>query len=90
MALLKNIHHGVIQHNGHIVKTLVESNRQKLIYELNTWFLDYCYANNLDIEQLPPLDDWTRSDEDASCWAVEFPDATWQVSIRHELMEFTK
>ena len=88
MPLVKNIHHGGIRKDGNIVKTFAAPNRQKLVYEINNWFFDFFYAGDIDIQQLPPLDDWTHSSEDVSCWSVKFPDATWEVWIRHEIMEF--
>lgn len=88
MLAMKTIHHGGIRQNGVIVNTFTAATRQKLIYELNSWFFDYFYAHKLDIKQLPPLDDWIRSTEDVSYWSLTFPDTTWEVWIRHELMEF--
>lgn len=88
MAFMKTIHHGGIRRDGNIVQTFVKTSRQKLVYEINTWFLDFFYAQGDDIQQLPPLDDWTRSSEDISCWSIQFPDSTWEVWIRHELIEF--
>ena len=88
MALVKTLHHGGIRKDGKIVETFVKSRRQTLMYDINTWFFDYFYANELDIQQLPPLDDWTRSVEDGTCWSIKFPDTTWEVWIRHEIMEF--
>lgn len=88
MLTMKTIHHGGIRQDGVIVQTFSAPSRQKLIYELNSWFFDYFYANKQDIEQLPPLDDWHRSIEDVSYWSLSFPNNTWEVWIRHELMEF--
>lgn len=88
MALIRTIHHGIIKRSDTIITTFTASSRQKLVYELNTWFFDFFYASNFDIQQLPPLDDWTHSSENMSCWSIEFPDTSWEVSIRHEIMEF--
>ena len=88
MIAIKTVHRGGIRQNGAIVQTFVTASRQKLVYELNSWFFDYFYANKHDIKQLPPLDDWLRSTEDGSYWSLAFPDDMWEVWIRHELMEF--
>jgi hypothetical protein len=88
MALVKVLHQGGISRNGHIIKTFTKPSRQKLIYELNTWFFDYFYAGDLDVQQLPPLDDWTRAVEDPLYWSIQFPDDTWSVWITQEVIEF--
>lgn len=88
MPLLKTLHHGGIRRDGHLIHVFTESSRQKLIYAINNWFLDYFYANQIDILQLPPLDDWQRSTEDGTYWSVKFPDETWDVFVRSELIEF--
>lgn len=88
MLAIKTIHLAGIKQHNIIIKTFTAASRQKLIYELNTWFFDYFYANQYPIKQLPPIDDWKRSTEDATYWSIKFPDDNWEVWIRHELMEF--
>jgi len=88
MPLIKTLHHGGIRHDGHLVHVFTESSRQKLIYAINNWFLDYSCAKQIDVVQLPPLDDWQRSTEDATFWTVTFPEDGWEVFVRSEVIEF--
>lgn len=87
MPTIKTIHHGGIEHDGHVIKHFSEPSRQKLMYELNSWFFDMLYASGRDIVQLPPLDDWNHSAENTTYWSFTFLDE-WHVWITHEIMEF--
>jgi hypothetical protein len=88
MSLLKTVHVGTIQLGPETMFTIVKPDRQKLIYALNDWMFDYQYANSMDIKQIPPLDDWDHSHEDATCWAINFPNLEWTIIVRAEPIEF--
>ena len=87
MALVKYVHEGAIVHKDKTLKTFVQSSKTKLLYDINCWFFDYLRANDMTIDQLPPLDDWVRSKEDPSYWSIELQD-DWWVWIRAEIVEF--
>lgn len=88
MPLLKTVHIGSIQLGVETLYTVVKPDRQKCIYCLNDWLFDYQYVNQLEIHQLPPLDDWIHSLEDVSCWSIQFPNQEWQITVRAEPIEF--
>jgi len=81
--LIRFMHYGEITHNDKRVATAVAPTKQRVIYELNSWFFDYFYANDLTVQQLPAIDDWSRSDEDVRCEYVTFPAEGWLVSINY-------
>jgi len=78
------IHTGFITHNSSIVHCVSRPNRSKLLHELNWWLFDYHYARDLPFVRIPPLDDWTRSDENPSVWTVKFPTDEWILRITEE------
>jgi hypothetical protein len=86
--LVKTVHIGGINLGKENMATVFQAKRQKLIYELNDWIFEYQYAHQYPIQQLPPLDDWMRSQEDATCWYVHFPDPEWTVWVRSSIIEF--
>jgi hypothetical protein len=88
MPVVKTVHHGGIEHNGKLAKVFAKSSRPELVKELNSWFFDYFYANKEKVRQLPPLDDWTHSTEDATYWYIGFPEGEWKVWISWEPVEF--
>lgn len=88
-AQLKLLHTGLIRIGKEIVFIANKGTRQYCLFELNNWLFDYCYANALPIVQLPPLDDWTPSDERENMWSfdpIELP--TIAVILKSELVEF--
>jgi hypothetical protein len=87
MALVKSIHVGVIVHDARTIKTFVQSSKTKLLYDINCWFFDYFRSRDTAIHQLPPLDDWTCSKDDASYWYLALDDG-WAVWIRSDIVEF--
>lgn len=88
MPVLKTVHMGAISLDKESMFSVIRPTRHTIIYELNSWFFDYFYANKLDILSLPPLDDWIHSPEDLSLWYINFPDDHWIITIRHEMLEF--
>lgn len=88
MPRMHTVHMGVISHNGTALKTCAKPNRHELLFELNNWFFDYFYANQLPIRSIPPLDDWTRSTEHMNIWTVHFPTPEWTIQIESEPMVF--
>jgi hypothetical protein len=88
MPVLKTVHMGAISLDKEGMFSVMRPDRHKLMYELNSWFFDYFYANKLDIRNLPPLDDWTHSQEDCLLWSIQFPDEHWTITIRSETLEF--
>ena len=87
MVILKYVHTGGIKVDDHIIFVTTSSSRQKIIYQLNTWLFDHLYANKENIQQLPPMDDWTRSHEDLHRWDLKFLDK-WNIWITQEQLEF--
>lgn len=86
--ITKTVHIGTISLNDKSECTVLRASRQETIQELNNWLFDYLHANVLPIEQLPPLDDWDHSEEDASMWYIEFPDPGWLITLRTEQITF--
>lgn len=86
--LLKTVHIGSILLGRETMCTVIRGTRHEVLYELNGWFFDYFHAHQYPIRQLPPLDDWERSNEDLSYWSIAFPDVEWRVWIRSELIGF--
>jgi len=86
--LVKTVHIGGISLMKEDMFTVVRAKRHLTISELNNWLFDYLYAHEYPIKQLPPLDDWTRSSEDATYWHIKFPDPEWTIWIRSESVEF--
>lgn len=89
MGVLRSVHLGVILHNDIIVKILIDGKKSKLLRELNNWFFDYFKVRKEEILQLPPLDDWEHASEDSSFWQCHFPDDTWKIWIRTDIVEFS-
>lgn len=89
MAKHHTVHMGKIMHGTRTLTTILKPTRHELLYELNNWFFDYLYANQLNISSLPPLDDWTRSQENLQQWHIVWPDVEWSVIIESELLAFT-
>jgi hypothetical protein len=83
MPLTKLVYYGGIYIENELMFTTVGGKQSEVIKELNSWLFDYQY-NILDgdIEELPPLDDWTRGKEDHNYWNIYFP-------TRHELVWIT-
>ena len=88
MPLLKRVHIGQIKFNSEIRKVVVRGKQNHVMREINDWMFDHLYATGKPIQQLPPLDDWSRSTEDPSVWYLAFPDADWLITIQQELVEF--
>jgi len=81
--IVRYIHYGEITHNNKRVTSVFAHSKQQVIYQLNSWFFDYFYANGITVQQLPAIDDWTRSDEDVRYEYVTFPAEGWLVSINY-------
>lgn len=86
--ITKTVHIGTISHHDKSECTVLRASRHEVLNELNNWFFDYLHANKLPIDQLPPLDDWDRSEEDTSMWYTEFPEEGWLVTMRSEFITF--
>lgn len=87
MALVKSVHVGAIVHDARTIKTVVQSSKTKLLYDINCWFFDYFRSHDAPVHQLPALDDWTRSKDDPSYWYLAL-DNGWAVWIRSDIVEF--
>lgn len=88
MSTLKSVYLGTIQLGKESLLTIPKPSLHDALYALNDWFFGYFFANKLHIKSLPPLDDWSRSEEDGSLWVIHFPDAEWLVTVKSELLEF--
>lgn len=88
MTMLKAVYLGTIQLGKETLFSATKPSLQETVYALNDWFFGYFFANKHHIQSLPPLDDWTRSEEDGNLWTIHFPDAEWLVSVKSELLEF--
>jgi hypothetical protein len=88
MPHLRMLHVGGIEVGKRRITDSHKGNRNEIFYDLNSALFDYCYANALPIKQLPPLDDWTRSAEDANYWGYTIPELDVIVWIRTEFVEF--
>jgi len=88
MPQLKTLHMGCIALDKETVYTVLKGKLHETMYELNGWLFDYLYANKLPILQLPPLDDFTRSDDDPSMWYIHFPTPEWKIWIKTENVSF--
>lgn len=86
--LTKQIHVGTILCAKRLEYMSIRASKHDVLKELNDWMFDYLHVNKYPIKQLPPLDDWIRSDEDMSLWSIEFPHAPWLITIRHENIVF--
>lgn len=86
--ITKTVHIGQISRHDKSECMVLRASRHEVLHNLNNWFFDYFYANKLPIEQLPPLDDWDRSEEDTSMWYTEFPEEGWLVTMRSECITF--
>jgi hypothetical protein len=87
MGVTHKIHIGGIIHANSTVKTLTNSSKNKLIYELNLWFFDFYKNKSQAVKQLPAIDDWRHSTEDNSYWEILFLNE-WRVWIREDTLEF--
>jgi hypothetical protein len=65
-------------YNGTRLFTTVKLKRHKVIYELNNWFFDYFRETKVPIEQLPPLDDWVKKNNN---WYILFTDQCFNVRL---------
>lgn len=89
MPQVRTVHLGGIDRNRESVCTVVKGNRAGLVKELNNWLFDYFYAQGQPIQQLPPLDDWSKSTEDSTYYYVSsFPAMEWHIWIKSEICEF--
>ena len=88
MPLIKTVHLGGVNLGKENLLTTFASTRHKVLYELNNFLFDYNHAHDFPIIQIPPLDDWKRSEEDHTCWFVNLPDAEWRIWVRSEIIEF--
>jgi hypothetical protein len=88
MLKVRPVYLGVIQLDRESLYTTIQSTFHDTMGDLNSWFFDYLYANSKPIKQLPPLDDWVRSADDATIWTIAFPDPEWYVWVRTDYIEF--
>lgn len=85
----KIVYLGGIEHNGNLVKTFVSGlTKHDLLYNMDTWFLDYFIRTEADLRKLPPLDDWNHSEDDETYWTINFPNENWKLWIRSEKTTF--
>lgn len=87
MLVIKPVHIGGIDLGRERLFDVVKGSRHDVVYELNNWLFDYFHARNLQIKQLPPLDDWQHSEEDTTFWAVTFEEEGWKIWTKSTLIE---
>jgi hypothetical protein len=86
--MMKTLHVGSILIDKETVCLTLKGKRQECLSELNNWLFDFCHANSKTMVQLPPLDDWDRSEEDPSWWSFSFADILCKVSLKVEYINF--
>lgn len=87
--MIKTVHVGGISHNDRTIHTINKSTKRKLLQSINDWLFDYSRSTSIStIYQLPPLDDWSHSNEDSTFWYINYPTGEWLIWIKSELMEF--
>lgn len=88
MPLSKLLHTGTAKIGKETVFTTNKGTRHLCLAELNNWLFDHCWAHGLHVVQLPPLDDWTHSDEDRSVWAYVPDVKNVTILLKSEVIEF--
>lgn len=78
---------GMIMKDQKLVQLILRQTRHDVTYELNNWFVNYFRMNHEPIIQLPPLDDWTQSEEYPSLWNYKFQSNRWSVTTYIETLE---
>lgn len=86
--MIRIVYYGGILHNNILKHLVVESHYNKIITNLNNWFFDYFYSNDIPVKKLPVLDDWSRSEENIKYWYIGFPSTEWHVWVQSEYIEF--
>ena len=85
MRKVTNVHIGGVNYkNKTIYTTTVFPSVQSVIRQLNVWLFDHLHAKKEEMKQLPPLDDWSWSDEDASMWYIKYPSDDYLIWTRRE------
>lgn len=90
MKVTKTVHTGGIDHHNKTAKVFVFESRKIMISELNSWLFDNIFRSEKQLKQLPPLDDWKRSQDDPNFWYINFPTDEWVVWFRLETVDFSK
>lgn len=88
MPLLKSLYIGEIKIQKETVCLTHKGTRHACISDLNSWLFDFTHNAGRQILQLPPLDDWSISEDDSSLWFYIFPDIGTTVSVRMELVDY--
>lgn len=88
MIHVKTVYTGYITHRGSVVFVSTRGSRKELHHELNWWMFDYHYAQGLSFVRIPPLDDWTQSDENPAIWTIQFPTPDWIIRTQEDMLTF--
>jgi len=88
MPITKTLHIGTVLIGKETVYAVHRGTRHSCLSDLNDWIFDYCRANAKILIQLPPMDDWQRSLEDASVWSFFIEYLEIMVILQSESIEF--
>ena len=88
MPVNKTLHSGTAKIGKETVFTTNKGPRHLCLAELTNWLFDHCWAHGIQVVQLPPLDDWTHSQEAPYLWSFipDVKDVT--IFLQSEVIEF--
>lgn len=83
------MHIGNVLKDNNILYVAKSQTRPALIRAINAWLSNYCSKSDVDIDfqQLPPLDDWSKSKESTKGpgnWYIKFPNESFLIIIQYE------